>query len=212
MIMKRLILPTFFVLMVCAVFAASGQAHAKTTGTSPEAGDKSIGENPIRIRSVEMQQMKRALEKMDQDPAPTINSKVESKFPEIKEDFEGIQTSEAAIIKTYTTDKTIDYRLIEISANDINKRAKRLDVNLFAEEVTKREDAEDEEPPASLEKTKSVRDIIVALDNAIGSFSSSKIFGNLKVIDPEVAIQTRADLTKIQELSEALAKEAGKLK
>lgn len=166
----------------------------------------------IKMRSVELERIKRDSEKANSTSTPAINSKIETKFPEIKEDFEGIQISESAIIKTYTTDKKIDYALMEISANDINKRAKRLASNLFAEPVKKKEDSKDDKSKETTEKPKTLRDMIIELDNAIGSFLSSKIFGNLKVVDPEVAVKTHSDLMLIQELSEKVSAEAKKLK
>jgi hypothetical protein len=50
------------------------------------------------------------------------------------------------------------------------------------------------------------------LDNSIGSFVSSKIFGNVNVIDPTVAVKTRTDLINILDLSDKLSKEAKKMK
>ena len=55
-------------------------------------------------------------------------------------------------------------------------------------------------------------ELIIALDTSIGSFVSSKIFGNVNVIDPAVAVKTRTDLVNILDLSDKLSKEAKKMK
>jgi hypothetical protein len=166
----------------------------------------------VKTRSVELERVKREAERAEAETFAPINKEVVAKFAQIKEDFEDIQILESAIVKTYTTGKTIDYALIETSAAGISRKAKRLDSNLFAAKSEKKEDKtlsdKSEEKP---KKTKSVRDLIIELDGAIGDFVSSKIFGNIKVIDPEVALSTRKDLLKILELSEQLALEAKKL-
>ena len=168
-----------------------------------------MADNDIKLRSVELERIKQEAAKTEAASFAPINTKLTVKFPQIKEDFESIQLLEDAIIKAYTMGKTIDYSLIETAANGINNKAKRLDDNLFAD--TKKE-KEDKTSTKDVEKVKPVADLIVALDNAIGSFVSSKIFGNIKLIEPEVAIKTRTDLLNIIQLSEKLSTEAKKMK
>ncbi len=218
--MKKIIITVFLIFLASADSSVFGQntptpGAPAGVGTPAGAGDKNLSEDLRKLRSVELERVKREAEKSGKSTtitAPAINSKVETKFPEIKEDFEGMQISQTAIIKTFTTDKKIDYALIEISADNINKHAKRLDANIFVEIVKKKESATDETPKDTPEKTKSMRDMIVELDNTIGNFVTSKIFANLRVVDPEAATKTRDDLVLIQELSEKIAADAKKLK
>src|SRR5215203_1620540 len=165
-------------------------------------------DNNIKMRSVEMERVKREEIRAEAASYAPINTKIEAKFPEIKEDFEGIQVSQSAIIAAYTVGKTIDYAVIEAKADEINKRAKRLDANLFPSAVTEKRKEEKKEKE---QKTETIKDLIVELDNAVGSFVSSKIFANIRVIEPEVAIQARADLLKIRNLTEKLSAEAKKM-
>ncbi|MEP6786871.1 MAG: hypothetical protein ABJB40_00465 [Acidobacteriota bacterium] len=204
---KIIVLLSFFVAL--AVSNVFGQRE-----TPAGAGDKNLAEGDgIKMRSVEMERMKQETRRTEAATFAPINKDIFARFPQIKEDFEGIQISEAAIITAFTTGKTIDYSLIESSADAINKKAKRLDSNLFAASVEKKADpAPDESGKQKIEKPKSVRDLIIELDKAIGSFVSSKIFGNIKVIEPEVAINTRTDLLNILKLSEKLSLEAKALK
>jgi hypothetical protein len=202
-----------FMLVVSLMIGSALLTSGQVTPITPAVPDNaSPSDTNVKMRSAELERIKRDADKPSATTAPAMNSKIETKFPEIKEDFEGIQISQTAIIKTYTTDKKIDYSMIEISADNINKHAKRLDANLFDETIKKKESAKDEKDKAGTEKPKSLRDLIVELDNAIGSFVSSKIFANLKVVDSEVALKTRNDLTLIQDLSEKLSAEAKKLK
>ena len=197
------------ILLAVLITASSVCLFGQIAPVTP-ADNANIYDNNIKMRSVEMERVKREEAKAEAVKFAPVNSKIEAKFPEIKEDFEGIQVSQSAIISAYTTGKTIDYSVIESSADSINKKAKRLDANLFpgATTQTLKEDAK----KVTKEQPKTIKDLIVELDNAVGSFTSSKIFSNLRVIEPEVAIKTRADLLKIKELSEKLTEEAKKMK
>ena len=202
--MKKLILFGLLIVASAAFSNVFGQVGKPDVPDNANPQD-----NNIKMRSVELERVKREELKREAATFAPINTKIEAKFPEIKEDFEGIQSSQAAIVAAYTTGKTIDYAAIGTNADAINKKAKRLDENLFPAATT--EDRKDKKKEKE-EKPKAIKDLIVELDNAIGSFVSSKVFANLKVIEPEVAIKTRADLLKIRELSEKLSEEAKKMK
>jgi hypothetical protein len=200
--MKKIILLIFLMLAASVFSNVFGQL------APAGAGDKTLADNDIKLRSVEIERIKRDADKNNPASFAPINAEIKAKFPQIKEDFETVQILEAAIVKAYTTGKTIDYGLIQTSAEGINKKAKRLDANLFASRLEKQDDKSNEKT----EKQKSIKELIVALDTSIGSFVSSKIFGNVNVIDPAVAVKTRTDLVKILDLSDKLSKEAKKMK
>ena len=203
--MKKIIL--FALLTIALSICASGQVTPPTP-----ADNANIYDNSLKMRSVEMERVKREELKAEAAKFAPVNSKIEAKFPEIKEDFEGIQASQSAIVAAYTTGKTIDYAAIGTAADAINKKAKRLDANVFPDATSQNVKDDSKASKEKTEKPKTVRDLILELDDAIGSFVASKIFANLRVIEPEVAIKTRADLLKIQALSEKLAGEAKKMK
>jgi len=199
-----------FLSLVLTFFVLSLLTNVWGQSNAPAVSDNAnIVDNSIKMRSAELERVKREENTAAAARFAPINKEIVTKFPQIKEDFEGIQIAQSAIVTAYTKGKNVDYALIETSANEINKKAKRLDSNLFAPMT---EIKEEEKGKKKEEKAKELKDLIVELDNTIGSFVSSKIFGNLKVIEPAVAIQTRTDLIKIQELSEKLAKEVSKLK
>jgi hypothetical protein len=204
--MKSFIFSIYLILGIASFNSLWGQVTPITPAVPDNASPQ---DTSIKMRSAELERVKRDAAKAEAEKFAPINTEIMAKFPQIKEDFEAIQILEAAIIKGYTTGKTIDYNLIEICASEINKHAKRLDSNLFAE--TKKEKKE-QNSVIKEEKAKNIKDLIIDLDNAIGNFVSSKIFGNLKVIEPEVAVSTRNDLLKIRNLSQKLADEAKKLK
>ncbi|MDQ3180473.1 MAG: hypothetical protein M3Q33_08135 [Acidobacteriota bacterium] len=203
-----------FILLMLLVFASAIfsniQAQLPGGGTPAGAGDSSLRNDDIRLRSIELERIKREAAKSDPNAYGAINPKIEAKFSQIKEDFENIQISEAAIIKAYKMSKEIDYKLISSSANDINKKSKRLDTNLFLykvepDETVKTVKKEDK-------KALDIKDLIINLDKAMGEFVTSKIFLDHKTIDAAVAKKARMDLANILKASEMLAKEAGKMK
>lgn len=203
-----------FILLMLLVFASAIfsniPAQLPGGGTPAGAGDSSLRNDDIRLRSIELERIKREAAKSDPNAYGAINPKIEAKFSQIKEDFESIQISEAAIIKAYKMSKEIDYKLISSSANDINKKSKRLDTNLFLykvepDETVKTVKKEDK-------KALDIKDLIINLDKAMGEFVTSKIFLDHKTIDAAVAKKARMDLANILKASEMLAKEAGKMK
>lgn len=211
--MTRVLLSILLILAASVVSSLFAQRAPAGAGTPPGGGDKNLANDGIKARSVEMERMKQELKSSEAALVAPVNKQIAAKFPEIKEDYEGIQVAQAAIVKAYTMGKTIDYALIESSADAINKRAQRLDSNLFALPVTKKtHPASDEKSQDKVEKPVSIKDLIVDLDNAIGGFVSSKFFANINVIEPDVAISTRTDLINILHLSEKLAAEARRLK
>jgi hypothetical protein len=200
--MKKLILSA------CLAIASSVCAVGQVAPAVPD--NANIYDNNIKMRSVEMERVKRDETRAEAAKFAPVNSKIEAKFPEIKEDFESMQLSQSAIIAAYTTGDKVNYAAIEAAADAVNNKAKRLDANLFPDATS--QELKSEAANKKEEKPKTVRDLIVELDDTIGSFVSSKIFANIKVIEPEVAIKTRADLLKIQALSQKLAEEAKKMK
>lgn len=211
--MARITLSVLLILVASAFSSVFGQAAPAGAGTPPGGGDKNLADDGIKARSVELERAKQELKKAEATQFAPINKQISARFPQIKEDFEGLQISQAAIVKAYTTGKTIDYALIESSADDISKKAKRLDANLFAVSADKKVQSNlDEKTKDKAEKPTTVPDLIVDLDNAVGRFVSSKIFANIKIIEPDVAISTRTDLISILQLSEKLSVEARRLK
>ena len=209
--MPRIALSIFLILAASVVSNVFAQAASPGVGTPPGAGDKNLGDDSIKMRSVEMERMKKESKGVAAASSAPINKQISAKFTEIKEDFEGIQTSQAEIVKAYTTGKVIDYGLIDSLAKDVLKRAKRLDTNLFAASTEKVESRLDKKAKDKV-ATPGLRDLIIDLDNAVGRFVSSRLFANIQVIEPEVAVSTRTDLNSISYLSEMLSAEAARLK
>ncbi len=160
--------------------------------------------NSIRMRSLTIEQAKRESNKK---PAPAPTKEEIIKFAEIKADFESIQKLQSQIVKSYTTGRKINYGKISDSAAELSKKARRLDTNLFGAESANPNKTESKNEV----REKSVRDLIIVLDEAIGNFVNGPIFTNNKLIDTKMSESSQRELLKIIKLSEALSKKAKKL-
>lgn len=219
--MKKIIVLLAFVFStgVCSNVYAQG-------APPPGAGDKDLRDTNVKGRSNELERIDResrtdATRKNNKSvPNSTPEEdKLAAKYGEIKTDFEQIQMAQDSIIKTYQGGGKIDYAQISKFSLEINKSAARLNANLFPQPSVETPDAgkvenkdakNGEKTEKEAKKSKSVRDLIVDLDNTIGSFATSTMFQNLRVVDPAVSEKTKADLEKIIELSAILNTEAQK--
>lgn len=182
------------------------------------AGDKDLRDTNIRTRSIDLERTERDARKIGNSKANQANKKdaqnedrLAVKYAEIKADFEQLQLSQDTIIKTYQGTGKIDYATISKSAQEIKSSAMRLDLNLFpVSEAQKTDEKKDEKTEAQPKTEKSIRDLIVELDNTIGSFATSSMFQNLRVVDAAVSAKTKLDLEKILELSAELDTKAQK--
>ncbi|MEZ5426961.1 MAG: hypothetical protein R2747_11880 [Pyrinomonadaceae bacterium] len=194
--MKRIIWWTFgFILFSAFKIAAQGPP--------PPAPviETDMRQNTIKMRSIELERIKREAHKAN---PPENNQEREIKFAAIKEDFEKIQKLQESIVKTYTTGKEINYLKIGEMAANMKKNALRLENNLFDVKPDQLEEKEHR-------GRKSVRDLIIELDDVIGKFVGNPIFQNTKVVDPKASEDARTELEKILFLSEALSQEAKRM-
>ncbi len=213
--MKRILILFSFAFLVLG-----SNSYAQQTPL-PGVGDKDLRDTDVKRRSMEMERIERDAKKSTGTSALSTASKNEdplaAKYNEIKTDYEQIQLSQDSIIKAYQTGSKIDYAQISASAKDMNKSALRLNSNLFPAPTEENADTKKEgkkndktKPENETRLAKSVRDLIVDLDNSIASFATSTMFQNLRVVDPKVAAKAKLDLDKIIELSDLLAAEARK--
>ena len=200
------------VLAAVATNIAAQGGPPQGVGTPAGGGDKNLADDGIKMRSVEIERMKKETGQGGSGVSASVNKKIDTKFPEIKEDYEGIQIAQDSVIRAYTAGKTIDYGLIAASAETVAEKAKRLDANLFDGSGENKAESSAARAADSKDEPISIKDLIVDLDNTIGSFVSSKLFANLRAIEPDVAVSTRTDLLKIIRLSKSLAAEAKKMK
>ncbi len=211
------------IFILSAILSATAFFNVSAQVAPAGAGDKDLRDTNVKGRSNELErvdrQMKKDLKKKKNQsavnqPAEQPEDALAAKYGEIKTDYEQIQLSQDSIIKTYQGSGKIDYAQISKLSQEISKSAVRLNSNLFPAPIVENADAKknEKEIEKEIEKPKSIRDLIVDLDNAIGSFAISPMFQNLRVVDTAVADKTKLDLNRIIELSAILNAEADKLK
>ncbi len=205
--------------IIALVFSTAIFSNIYAQVTPPGVGDKDLRDTDVKKRSVEMDRIERdakknAVSAPSQTTAPA-EDRLAAKYDEIKADYEQIQLLQDVVIKTYQGSGKIDYAQIGKSALEINRSAARLHSNLFpAPSIenadVKKEEKNDDKVKKETKPAKSIRDLIVDLDNTIGRFATSPMFQNLRTVDAAVSDKARLDLEKIVELSELLNAEAQK--
>lgn len=206
--MKKILLTTTLIFISAAFSSVFAQQVAP-----PGAGDTSLQDNSVKMRSVELDRIKKEANK---EATVRREDGVELNFGIIKNDFEGIQKAQDKIVAGYQASKGIDYKQINKSAAEMTEMAIRLKANLFRTnaDAAKADKEEEKVKPEiagkpEMEK-KSIRDLIINLDNAIGSFVSNTMFANLKTVDLELNEKAQTDLDEIIKLSNALWLESKK--
>ncbi len=207
------------ILVASAIFSS---VAAQPPGVVPAgAGDKNLGDDGVKTRSIEMERIKRESAKgvingSNTDPATAL------KFKEIKEDFENLQMSQNGIINAYTRSKLIDYAKISNLAGEMNKSGIRLKGNLFPVIVEKQDGKKsknkkkNDTQPAQTNQSEpalptDVKTLIVVIDNTLASFVGNPMFTNPTVVKADDNSKAKADLDKLLMLSEALNQEADKM-
>jgi nucleoid DNA-binding protein len=185
------------------IFSAFAKAQSVPPPPVPIV-ETDLRDNTIRMRSVELERIKRDSEKPSVDGPGKVSN---IKFGFIREDFEKIQLLQDSIITAYTKGKSIDFQKLSDSAFEMRKRSVRLDMNLFSENPR---DVEEKKTPAT-QKRFNLRDLIVELDNAIGRFVASPIFQNTKLVETSVSETAKLDLATIIRLSETISQQASML-
>lgn len=164
---------------------------------APVADREMRDSSSIRRRSLELERVKREAD------APVLTEDGRKiNFAEVKKDFEKIQKLQSSIVRAYTTGKTIGYREISKYAAELNKCSLRLKVNLFPASVKRSEIQKETQEETKIPN--SVKQLIVDLDDQIGSFTVSPMFQNLRLIDPAVYEKAGLELNRIIRLSFAL--------
>ena len=191
--------------MVAFIFGTCLAVRAQLP--NPDAGTvpKSLEADSTRVRSMELERIKRAAAKGDLPPEAYRRFN----FAEIKKDFEQIQlVFDSRIVKTYRSTDPIDYARISDGSEEIMQRASRLKANLFSEKT--KEEKVDSIPFDSNRRQEIVKKLIINLNDALKSLVTNPIFRNPGVIDPKDSEKAKTDLDRIVLLSSQLSLAGGK--
>lgn len=210
------------VLLAALLVVAAGFSNVFGQVTPAGAGDRDLRDSNVRGRSNELERVKRDAEKPEKSgknkkseavtsEAAAPEDALAAKYSEIKDDFEQIQQSQTAIVNAYTGGEKADYKQIAELSEKINRRTIRLSANLFAPPaVSEPNGGKDTSAAKEIKAPSGIKEIIVELDNRIGSFVSNSIFQNLRTVDLEASEKARLDANRIIELSRSLSTEARK--
>lgn len=142
----------------------------------------------IKKRSLELERMKRAAGKQ-----PSRDYTAD--FPEIKKDFEKLQTVNEKLFRLRSSGAALDEQAIFKLTTEIAERAARLRANLFSD------DEETSPAPETFAKKTAIPAdeadlpaLLTALDKAVGGFVHNPMFRNLDVVRLEDARQARQNL------------------
>jgi hypothetical protein len=196
--------------LACILALGCSGAYAQVVVAPPGSSDKTLGDNDIKSRSVELERIKRDAGKTD--PGTQSQQMPKEKFEEIKADFENIQRLQNGIIRAYTMSKQINYAKISADAGQMNKSSVRLESNLFpiADKKDKKRSKE-QKPDADEPLPQDIKGLIVTLDDTLSGFVGNPMFTNPKVVNSADNAKAHMELEKIIKLSAALNQEAGKV-
>lgn len=161
--------------------------------------EQDLRDNTIRMRSVELERIKRESRKTGADPS-LIRANLD--LAQVKADFEKIQKLQDSILTRYTNGASLS--AVAKLAKGIRNDSRRLMLNLFGEEATNAA-SKGSEPS-------DVRSLIIRLDNAIGRFVGNPIFQNQMVVQPDDARTAQEQLGDVVKLSGELYLKARKSK
>jgi len=193
----------------CAMAIACSGVNAQAVVAPPGSSDKTLGDNDIKSRSIELERIKREAEKPDRAQSQPIPKE---KFEEIKADFENIQRFQNGIIKAYTMSKQINYAKISVYAEQLNKSSLRLESDLFpaADEKKEKKRSKEQKREAELPLPQDIKGLIVELDSTLAAFVGNAMFTNPQVVNSADNAKARGDIEKIIKLSATLNQEAAK--
>lgn len=198
----RVLVTTFFSLVVAGVYDSTLDFQVRAQGRGSTSQE-------IARRTSEMDLMTREwnLSHIDKKGEEQFRKERVSLFPQIKEDFKLIQVVNNNMMATLFVKKSVDYKLISDSIEEINKRARRLEKNLALPEGDRQRNLK-YQPASDLVQLKVS---LLSLDRLLMSFVKNPLFNSPGVINPELAQTASRDLENIIKFSDAIKKDAAKV-
>jgi len=137
-----------------------------------------------------------------------FKKEVISRFPQIQEDFRRLQIVNNEMMQRVFVAKSLDYRFISTSTEEIKKRALDLKQNLVLPKVI---DVEKDQKNRGAVSDEQLKASLLTLDHSVMSFATNPLFKDPQVVDPKFAETATRDLMRIVRLSEAIRKDLEKL-
>lgn len=204
--MARPIVVLESLILLCAiVIPALAQKRSDSSAAGGAAARRDailIREDDLRNRELRM----RLLREPGKTKAPTEQNR-KLILNQIFEDFEHIQIVSAEMMRAATEEQNCKH--ISETAEEINKRGKRLKTNLAIPDPD-REKKDLKQVVAS--DSQQLRAAVLTLNRLIKSFVTNPLFKDPRVTDAKHLAKVRQDLGDIIELSQTVRKSAEKLR
>ena len=120
-------------------------------------------------------------------------------------DINRIRALNLELTQAVSQGSALDFEFLAKSAGEINKRGKRLQVDLAFPRSKERDGEKVEVTPDELRK------LLTALGSSIKSFVDNPVFKSARVVDARLLIKAKSDLAEVIELSDWVEKSCKKL-
>jgi len=137
-----------------------------------------------------------------------FKKEVISLLPQIQEDFRRLQIVNNEMMQTVFVTKSLDYRLISASTEEIKRRALRLRQSLLLPKISSNEENQKFHEVSTSEQLKAS---LLLLDHSVMSFVTNPLFKLPNVIDPKLAETATVDLESIIKFSDTIRRDVEKL-
>lgn len=187
--------------LLSAIFLLAFFAAAAAGQITPEQSVISARDQffDIKKRSIDLERMQREANK--RSPSEDFTSR----FPKIKEDFEEIQKSNNKIFQLIEVKTPVNYAAVLDLVSEINRRAARLQSNLFSNELKEKKK---KIKPQNTGERAELKKLLNSLDKAVNGFVHNPLFQNLKLVNLEDSTKAQNDLESVIKISSAIKENA----
>jgi len=144
---------------------------------------------------------------IDDEADKKFKKEVISLLPQIQEDFRRLQIVNNEMMQTVFVTKSLDYRLISASTEEIKRRALRLKQNLLLPKISSNEENQKSHEVSS----EQLKASLLLLDHSVMSFVTNPLFKLTNVIDPKLAETATVDLESIIKFSDTIRRDVERL-
>ena len=137
-----------------------------------------------------------------------VNDDAAPRFPEIKKDFEEIQKMNSRLIELKIAESPINYASVFKIVSQINRRAVRLNSNLFAAELKEKNNKRAKDEKATTVAPSELPVLLTALDKSIGSFVHNSLFQNINLVNSKDSLKAQTDLETVIKISFSIKEKA----
>ena len=182
----------FCVFLTVFVAAVVTRSQARYPGPAARENNRSMDEYD------------RTLNRMKND-AKAASERRRNLFPQINEDFQGLQVIHNEIVRMLQPAKSLNYDHLADLTGDMKKRGARLRENLALPEPDK---THAQPAPSETVDDAHIKKTIAELHDVVVSFVANPIFKNLGVVEPKTIDAATKDLNNLIDLSDQIKKEA----